>query len=186
MAESICSTSSCPGWRRWPRNLLRMKEKNLRCKLGMIATSNFGNVNQDGTQEGISCCQWNSQQSSQIWQVRIAYGDYVMSCDHFTRSYRILSLIYHLEMIFINGRIQETIVHHILDCLSTAQLREYHDKRSIGRVYRISGSRTVEGPSPPPMRLPVYITWIGTPFGKFGALFRIRIIISLFRGLSEE
>lgn len=53
MAESICSTSSCPGLRKWPRNRLRMKEKNLRCKFGKIETSNVGNVNQDGTQEDI-------------------------------------------------------------------------------------------------------------------------------------
>jgi hypothetical protein len=51
--------------------------------------------------------------------VRIAYGDYVMSRDRFTL---VSMLIYHLEMIFINGRIKETIVHHILDCLSTVQL----------------------------------------------------------------
>ena len=53
MAESICSTSSCPGLRKWPRNRLRMKEKNLRCKFGKIETSNVGNVNQEGTQEDI-------------------------------------------------------------------------------------------------------------------------------------
>jgi len=53
MAESICSTSSCPGLRRWPRNLLRTKEKNLRCKFGKIETSNVGNVNQEGNQEDI-------------------------------------------------------------------------------------------------------------------------------------
>ena len=35
-----------------------MKEKNLRCKFGMIETSNFGNVNQEGTQESIICRQW--------------------------------------------------------------------------------------------------------------------------------
>jgi hypothetical protein len=30
-----------------------MKEKNLRCKFGKIETSNFGNVNHEGTQEDI-------------------------------------------------------------------------------------------------------------------------------------
>ena len=53
MAESICSTSNCPGLTKWPRNRLRMKEKNLRCKFGKIETSNVGNVNQEGTQEDI-------------------------------------------------------------------------------------------------------------------------------------
>lgn len=110
----------------------------------------------------------------------------ITSC-HVIISYSYLSLIYHLEMIFINGRIKETIVHHILDFLSTSQLSvSVVTSEGISRVYRISESRTVEEPNPPPMRLPVYITWIGTPFGKFGALSRIRIIMSLFRGLSEE
>src|ERR1700761_6664178 len=53
MAESICPTSSCPGLRRWPRNLLRIKEKNLRCKFGKIETSNVGREN-EGNQEGIA------------------------------------------------------------------------------------------------------------------------------------
>ena len=53
MAESICPISSCPGLRRWPRNLLRIKEKNLRCKFGKIETSIVGSVNQEGNQEDI-------------------------------------------------------------------------------------------------------------------------------------
>jgi hypothetical protein len=39
-----------------------MKEKNLRCKFGKIETSNFGNENQDGTQEDM--VRWMSCKSS--------------------------------------------------------------------------------------------------------------------------
>jgi hypothetical protein len=115
------------------------------------------------------------------YMARIAYGDYVMSCDHTVSKI----LIYHLEMIFINGRIKKTVVHHILDCPSAAHLSvSVVTSEGISRVYRISESRTVELEEPSPMRLD--ITWIGTPFGKLGALSRIRIIMSLLRGPSEE
>jgi hypothetical protein len=59
-----------------------MKEKNLRCKFGMIETSIFGNVNQEGTQEGISLLPVELAGRP----LAVAYGDYVMSCDRFTQS----------------------------------------------------------------------------------------------------
>jgi hypothetical protein len=92
MAESICSTSNCPGLRRWPRNLLRMKEKNLRCKFGRIGTSNVGNVNQEGIQEDIVRSRLLLTHCS-IWCGDIQYSDYVRICDHPMTSHRSLPFV---------------------------------------------------------------------------------------------
>ena len=89
MAESICSTSSCPGLRNWPKNLLRMKEKNLRCKFGRIETSNVGNVNQEGIQEDIVRLLLTH---CSIWCAHDTVHDYVRIRNHPMTSHRSLYL----------------------------------------------------------------------------------------------
>ncbi len=57
-----------------------------------------------------------------------------------------LSLIYRFEMVLVNGRINKSIVHHIVDCLPMARLSVSivtGNGISGGSSYRISDSRAV-------------------------------------------